>query len=251
MIRLLFARRWWWTTLIVIAGIGVAIRLGFWQLDRHAQRQAVINQVQTVQAMPVLDLNQIPIPDNLDVMEFRQVTVRGEYDFEHQLALRNQVRARMSGTDPGIALVTPLLLSDGKAVLVERGWIPLEYSSPASWRQFDEPGLVQVDGIIRLSLERGEMGSALQDPTLTPGQSRLDLWNFVNLPRIQQQIPYPILNVYIQQAPGTDPESLPYRLMEQPDLDPGTHVGWALQWFFYAGLLFFGYPIWLKKQKAS
>jgi surfeit locus 1 family protein len=250
MIRLLFARRWWWTTLIVLAGIGVAVRLGFWQLDRHAQRQAVIRQEQTVQAMPVLDLNQSALPANLQDMEYRQVTVRGQYDFDNQLALRNQVRARMSGTDPGIALVTPLLLSGGKAVLVERGWIPLDYSTPSSWRQFDEPGLVQVDGIIRLSLEKGEMGSSLQDPTLSPGQTRLDMWNFINLPRIQQQIPYAILNVYIQQAPGTDAETLPFPLMEQPDLDPGTHIGWALQWFFYAGLLFFGYPIWLKKQKT-
>jgi surfeit locus 1 family protein len=249
MIRLLFSRRWWWTTLIVIAGIGVAVRLGFWQLSRHAQRQAVIRQVQSVQAMPILDLNQSPFADNLQDMEFRQVTVRGQYDFDNQLALRNQVRARMSGTDPGIALVTPLLISDGKAVLIERGWIPLDYSSPASWRQFDEPGLVQVDGIIRLSLEKGEMGSALVDPTLTPGQFRLDVWNFINLPRIQQQIPYPILDIYIQQAPGTNPGSLPFRLMEQPDLDPSTHIGWALQWFFFAGLLLIGYPIWLKKQK--
>jgi surfeit locus 1 family protein len=248
MLQLLFSRRWWWTTLIVIAGIGLAIRLGIWQLDRHAQRQAFISQVMSVQAMPLLDLNQSPLPADLDQMEYRQVTVTGEYDFEHQVALRNQVRARMSGTDPGIALVTPLSLPGGQAVLVERGWIPLAYTTPTSWRQFDEPGLVHVDGILRLSMEKGEMGSALLDPTLSPGQTHLDFWNFMNLPRLQQQIPYPILNVYIQQAPGTDPETLPFRLMEQPDLDPGTHIGFALQWFFYAGLLFFGYPIWLKKQ---
>ncbi len=111
-------------------------------------------------------------------------------------------------------------------------------------------GTVSLKGIIRLSMEKGEMGSALIDPTLSPGQTRLDFWNFVNLTRLQDQLPYPILNVYIQQAPGSDLESLPYRLMEQPDLDPGAHIGFALQWFFYAGLLFFGYPIWLKKQKA-
>jgi surfeit locus 1 family protein len=248
MLRLLFARRWWWTTLIVIAGIGISIRLGFWQLDRNSQRLAFISHIQAMQVIPVLDLNQSPLPANLEEMEYRLVTATGEYDFEHQVALRNQVRARMSGTDPGVALVTPLLLSDGYAVLVERGWIPLEYASPASWRQFDEPGMVQVDGILRRSMEKGEMGSALLDPTLTPSQTHLDMWNFMNLPRLQQQIPYPILNVYIQQAPGTDPETLPYRLMEQPDLDPGAHVGFALQWFFYAGLLFVGYPIWLKKQ---
>lgn len=251
MLKLLFGRRWWWTTLIVIAGIGVAIRLGFWQLDRHSQRQAFISHIQSVQSKPALDLSLRPIPSELENMEYRRVIVSGEYDFDHQVVLRNQVRARMSGTDPGVALLTPLIMADGHAVLVERGWIPLEYNTPLSWRQFDEPGLVQVDGIIRLSMERSELGSALIDPTLAPGETRLDAWNFVNLPRLQAQIPYPILAVYIQQAPGANPESLPYRLMEQPDLDPGAHIGFALQWFFYAGLLFVGYPIWLKKQRTK
>src|SRR4030065_1089749 len=251
MFRLMFPRRWWWPTLIVIAGICVAIRLGFWQLDRNSQRQASISHIKAMQALPVLDLDLRPFPPNLETMEFRQVTVTGVYDFNHQVGLRNQVRARMSGTDPGIALITPLILADGQAILVERGWIPLEYSTPASWRKFDQPGTVSLDGIIRLSLEKAEMGSALIDPTLAPGETQLDFWNFVNLPRLQEQLPYSVLNVYIQQAPGTDLESLPYRLMEQPDLDPGAHIGFALQWFFYAGLLFFGYPVWVKEQKIK
>jgi len=251
MFRLLFSRRWWWTTLIVLVGIGLTIRLGFWQLDRHTRRQAYISQVEAMQAMPVLDLSLRPIPSDLESMEYRQVSASGKYDFEHQVALRNQVRPRMTGTDPGIALVTPLILSDGQAVLVERGWIPLDYSTPASWRQFDEPGTVSLEGILRSSMDKGEIGNALLDPTLTPGQFRLDLWNFMNLSRLQAQLPYPILSVYIQQSPGSNLETLPYRLMEQPDLDPGTHVGFAAQWFFYAGLLFFGYPIWLKNQKTK
>jgi surfeit locus 1 family protein len=251
MLRLLFSRRWWWTTLIVIAGIGLAIRLGIWQLDRNTTRQASISHIQAAQAMPVLDLAQHPLPPDLETMEYRQVNARGSYDFDHQIALRNQVRSRMSGTDPGYALVTPLILPGGEAVLVERGWIPLDYNTPESWRQFDEPGTIHLTGILRLSLEKGELGRILVDPTLTPGQTRLDFWNFINLPRLQEQMPYAILKVYIQQAPGENLEDLPYRLMEAPNLDPGAHVGFAIQWFFYAGLLFFGYPIWLKKQKVK
>jgi surfeit locus 1 family protein len=251
MFRLIISRRWWWTTLIVLAGIAVAIRLGFWQLDRNAQRQALISHIQAMQALPVLDLNLRPIPANLVDMEYRQVSVSGVYDFDHQVVLRNQVRARMSGTDPGVALVTPLILTDGQAVLVERGWIPLEYNTPASWRKFDEPGTVDLTGIIRLSMEKGELGSALLDPTLSPGETRLDFWNFINLTRLQEQFPYRLLSVYIQQAPGSNLDSLPFRLMEKPDLDPGDHIGFALQWFFYAALLFFGYPVWLTKQKTK
>jgi len=251
MLRLLFSRRWWWTTLLVLAAIGVTIRLGFWQLDRNAQRQADITRVQAAINLPVLDLNLRPLPAELESMEYRQVVATGVYDFDHQVALRNQVRSRMLGTDPGVALLTPLLLPDGGAVMVQRGWIPLDYKTPASWKQFDEPGMVRVNGIIRLSLEKGEVGKSLLDPTLSPGEARLEFWNFVNLERLQEQLPFSILPVYIQQAPGSDPESLPYRQLEQPDLDPGAHVGFALQWFFYAGLLIIGYPIWLMRQKVK
>lgn len=237
--------------MIVILAIGVATRLGIWQLDRNQQRLASVRHTKTVLAMPVLDLNSRPLPNDLASMEFRQVTATGKYDFVYQVALRNQVRSRMSGTDPGLALLTPLILSDGLAVLVERGWIPLEYNNPTSWRQFDEPGTVTLTGTLRLSLEQGELGKALADPTLRPNETQLDYWNFVNLTRLQEQIPYPILQVYIQQAPGANPDTLPYRLEEQPELDPGAHIGFALQWFFYAGLLLFGYPIWLRNQKLK
>ncbi len=251
MFRLLFNHRWWWTTLIVVAGIGITIRLGVWQLSRNTQRQAVISQIETMQAMPVLDLNQAGVPADLNMMEYRMVTATGRFDFEHQVALRNQTRERMTGTDPGIALVTPLILDNGQVVMVERGWIPLDYTTPAAWRQFDEPGTVSVQGMLRASMEKAEMGTVLPDPTLSPGQQGLDEWNFMNLRRIQQQLPYPIMSMYIQQAPGSDPDSLPYRLMKQPDLDPGDHISFAIQWFFLTGLLIFGYPVWLKKQRAD
>jgi len=251
MFKMMFSRRWWWTTLIVLAGIGLTIRLGFWQLDRHEQRQSRIGHITAVQELPVLDLNMDPLPTNLETMEYRQVTATGEYDFDHQVALRNQVRPRMTGNDPGFTLITPLLLEDGSAVMVERGWIPKEYDTASKWRQFDEPGTVRVAGVIRISMEKGEMGSALVDPTLAPGESRLDTWNFVNLPRLQEQVPYPILDIYIEQAPGVISESLPFRQQVPPDLDPGAHIGFALQWFFYAALLIFGYPVWLKKQRPA
>jgi surfeit locus 1 family protein len=121
---MMFSSRWWWSTLIVIAGIGLAIRLGFWQIDRNAQRQASVNQIRAIQSMPILVLDQAPIPQDIEGMEYRQVVATGKFDFEHQVALRNQVRSRMTGTDPGYALVTPLILSNGWVVLVERGWIP-------------------------------------------------------------------------------------------------------------------------------
>ena len=247
----MFSRRWWWTTLIVILGIGLAIRLGIWQLDRNTDRRSNVRHIQALKNLPSLNLNILPIPDDFSEMEYRHVTVSGTYDFEHQVALRNQVWTQSWGDESGYALLTPLILSDGRAVMIERGWIPSHYDSRATWQQFNEPGPVTIDGIIRLPMKKGEMGGGVPDPTLAPGETGLDFWNFVNLSRLQQQMPYPLLDVYIQEAPSINPETLPYRWLSQPDLSTGAHIGFALMWFFYAGLLLFGYPRWLKKQKSN
>jgi surfeit locus 1 family protein len=246
MFKLMFSRTWLATTFLILVGMAGTIRLGFWQLDRLEQRQEFNAHLRAMQVAPALSLNQEEFSDDLAEMEYRQVRAFGSYDFEHQVAIRNQVWTQSWGNEPGYALLTPLLLPNGAAVLVERGWIPAEYQSPASWRQFDEPGSVNVEGIIRLPRVKGEMGGGVPDPTLAPGQSHLDFWNFVNIERIQEQMPYPLLGIYIQQAPIASQDSLPYRYLPEIEISEGSHLGYALQWFFFASLLFFGYPIYLK-----
>jgi surfeit locus 1 family protein len=180
-------------------------------------------------------------------MEYRPAIATGYFDFENQVVIRNQVWIQSWGNEIGYSLLTPLLLQNGQAVLVQRGWIPLTYDTPLSWRNFDQPGEVSIQGIIRLPLEKGEMGGGVPDPTLIPGQDGLFFWNYTNLKRIQQQLPYEILPIYIQQAPVTEEEILPYRSIPRLELTDGAHLGYALQWFFYALLLIFGYPIFIRK----
>jgi surfeit locus 1 family protein len=247
MLRLMFSRRWWWTTLLVVAGIGVVIRLGFWQLGRYAENRAYNAHLDAMQAATPLVLSTANASSDLTGMEYRAVQVTGTYDFAHQVAIRNQVWTQSWGDDMGYALLTPLVLADGRAVLVERGWIPLKDNTPASWSRYDQPGTLTVTGVLRLPA-RPEMGGE-QDPTPAPGESGLDFWNLVNIPRLQEQIPSPLLPVYIQQAPDPSQTGLPYRDSPVPDpADDGTNLGYALVWFSFAILLFFGYPLYLRKQ---
>ncbi len=248
LVRLMFSRRWWWTTLLVIVAAAVMVRLGLWQIDRHQQRQAFNAHVRSMQDAPPLVLDGRTPPADLIDMEYRAAQAVGTYDFERQVAIRNQVWTQSWGDETGYALLTPLVLEDGLAVLVERGWIPSQYATPDSWRQFDEPGVVTVEGVIRLPLSEGEMGS-VQDPTLAPVQAGLDFWNFVNIDRLEQQIPYPLLAVYIECAPDESQVSPPYCAAPVLDLSEGTHLGYAAQWFLYTALLLFGYPVYLRKQR--
>ena len=239
----MFSRKWIITTLLVLAGGAFCVRLGIWQLDRLEQRRAFNAHVENMWATEPLMLDGRSSED-LTTMEYRAVTVSGRFDFENQVALRNRYFQNVYGYH----LLTPLLLDDGSAVLVDRGWIPADGNdSPAAWRVYDQPGSVTIQGQIRLGQAKPDLGG-IPDPTLTPGQTRLDFWNIVNLERIQAQVPYPLLDVFIQ--PDVDPDDLEPPVPYQPEIEltEGPHLGYAGQWFTFATILVLGYPFYLRKQ---
>lgn len=242
-LKKMFSRGWLFTTLLVLAGTAVCARLGIWQLDRLDQRRAFNTQVETMRAADLLDLNQ-ELPSDINSMEWRSVALTGEYDFENQVVIRNQY----NGNQYGYHIITPLLF-DGGAVLVDRGWIPADgNSTPGDWRKYDEIGPQNVIGQIRIGQAQPIIGG-VADPELSSDQTRMDAWNNLNLERIAQQIPYPILTVYVQ--PNTEEATSAPPIAFQPivELTEGSHFGYALQWFTFATILFVGYPFYLRKQK--
>ncbi len=242
--RKMFSCRWILTTLLVILGAAICARLGIWQLDRLAQRRVFNSHVFAMQALPPLNL---PSQDDLTKMEYRAAQASGTYDFANQVAIRNQ----FNGNEYGYHLLTPLHLSDGETILVDRGWIPADGNSTrADWSKYDQPGQVTVSGVIRLSDTEPTFGGAV-DPPLAPGQTRLDFWVYVNLDRISKQMPYPILPVYLQLNPNPNQTDPPIPFQPTLDLTEGPHQGYAIQWFSFATLLLIGYPFYLRKQNVA
>ena len=230
-------------------GLLLTLRLGFWQLDRMKQQDDTNTHLKEVADMPVLNLAEDLTGIDLPGMEFRSVVASGDMDYSRQVAIRNQVWVQTWGNEMGFNLLTPLILENGEAILVERGWIPMNYDTPAVWQLFNGPKHVEVHGIIRKPAQKGELGGGVPDPTLQPGQAGLYYWNYVNIQRIQEQLPYPLLPVYIQEAPGSGQLTLPYASLTGLELSDNTHLGYAIQWFLYAALLLFGYPYYIRKNK--
>ena len=139
--------------LLVFAGTAFCIRMGIWQLDRLEQRRAFNSQVESMRAAEMLDLNQ-NLPADISAMEWRAVTVTGEYDFENQVALRNQY----NGDQYGYHLITPLLFSGGLFWLTAAGSPLTEIPPLHDWRKYDEAGQVTVTGQIRLGQEKPAFG---------------------------------------------------------------------------------------------
>ncbi len=240
----MFQRKWLLATLFVFAGTALCIRLGIWQLDRLQQRHAFNAQYESARAAPALDLNQEQ-PDDVKSMEWRAVKVTGEYDFANQIALRNQY----NGNQYGYHLLTPLHF-DGKAVLVDRGWIPADGNSASlDWHKYDETGTVEVSGQIRLGQAKPAFGG-VADTLPAPGE-KLEIWNNADIEHIAAQMPYPILPVYIQPAANAADTEPPIPFQPEVEITEGPHMGYALQWFTFATILFVGYPIYLRKQEKG
>lgn len=246
-IKLIFSRRWILTTILVMAAMGVMVRLGIWQLDRLEKRRVFNARVQAQIQQPPLELAGETPETDLTKMEYREVLVTGEYDHSQEIAIRNQ----HWGNQWGVHLVTPLLIAGTEqAVLVDRGWIPAEDFQSGNWSQFAEPGPVEVHGVIRYSQAKADYGNR-SDPTPAPGEGPLKAWNFVNIERISEQIPYPLLPVYVQQTPDPAWTKLPYRDQPELKLTEGPHQGYAIQWFTFAALLGIGYPFFIRRQEKG
>jgi len=227
--------------LLVLVAVGVMIRLGLWQLDRLEQRRAFNARVTAQLEQPPLTLAADTLTSDLTSMEYRAVVVTGEYDHSQEVVLRNQVW----NYQPGFHILTPLVIAGtDQAVLVNRGWIPAEDGTLENRGKYAEPGVVQVRGMIRASRSRPDFGG-VADPPPVPGEM-LYAWNNVNVTRIDQQVPYPLLPIYIQQAPDPAWNRLPYRDLPTLELNEGSHLGYAIQWFLFATILALGYPLYVR-----
>jgi len=237
-VKKIFSRAWILATLLVFAGTAFCIRMGIWQLDRLEQRREFNAQVETMRAAELLNLNQ-NLPADISSMEWRAVTVTGKYDFENQIALRNQ----FNGAEYGYHIITPLRFTGG-AVLVNRGFIPADgNSTPSDWRKYDEAGAVTVTGQIRLGQGKPAFGG------VADAEGKLDVWNNLDVNRIAAQSPYRLLPVFVQPNEVEGDEIPPIAFQPEVELTEGPHFGYALQWFSFATILFFGYPFYLRKQQ--
>jgi surfeit locus 1 family protein len=239
-LKLLFGGRRWISTLLVLLAMAVMIRLGFWQINRLHQRQARNAETARLIALPPLDLERESLPADPEV-RYRRATVSGTFDLSQQVALKIQ----NFGAAAGIHLVAPLVLDNGQAVLVDRGWIPDELSDPAEWAQFDVAGTVTVTGYLRPSETlRPRSGAATATP-LPGGQAA---WYRVDVGAIQRQMPYELLPVYVLQSPGPEGNvELPYRTDPEFDLSDGSHLGFAWQWWIFALVAGWGYVAYISR----
>ncbi|MFI5707752.1 SURF1 family protein [Kribbella sp. NPDC051620] len=232
--RRLMNVRWIATALVILLLSGVCVELGRWQLHRLDARKARNEVTRTNLAAPAAPLSEIVGPQRVigEQHDWRTAVVTGRYDAAKQVVMRY----RNINDRPGFEIVTPLLLSDGSAVLVDRGFLPKQGGELAPSSIPAAPsGEVTVTGRLR----RSERGGHTNGGTPDNGTARL-----INGPDFAPVLGLTLYDGYLtveQQVPAADPA---FGGLPGPEIDDGPHFFYALQWFFFAllaigGLIYF------------
>ncbi len=225
--------RWWLAHLLVVCLAGAFLTLGSWQLGRWEDRK-LDNLVLTAR----LGADPEPLEELLAAagtdpssLEYRRATVRGEFQPASEVLVRSQVNNGVAG----FHVVTPLVMASGEAVLVNRGWVPLEMDTvpnPAT----PPIGEVEIGGWLRQSEERTAQGG-------TPDENRTV--TRVDISVIASGLSWATVPLYLVQEAPLDSRALP---ISEPDLDDeGPHLAYAIQWFAFAAIGVVGYLFLLRR----
>lgn len=211
-----------WAVLATAIALAAFVSLGYWQLGRAREKQALIESFiagnQTTVDATGLGFDELA--------RYQHVRLRGTYDATRQILLDNMPSTRTGR--PGFRVLTPLERADGKGwLLVDRGWVPLGATREALPDVSVEAGERLVMGRLdRLPIPGVRLGAAT-----APGAQG---W-----PRVMN---FPVQGD-VEAALGTEVESrivlldpdLPggYEREWRPSLGfgPERHLGYAIQWF--------------------
>ena len=237
-----FARRPKWIAghLIAVIAIVVFVNMGFWQLRRLSERQEFNTRLTVRTEAAAVDLGDAVAQYGLDPdeLELRLVDAAGEYQTGEEVILL----ARSFNGVSGHHVLTPLYLDDDRALIVDRGWVPVDLGTPGLANHAAPTGAVTVRGVLRPTEVRGSFGPTIPPDGIVTQVPRVDL------ERLQQQISGELFPVYIQlveQNPA-QPGELP-RLVPLPEPSEGPHRAYAVQWFLFAVVTAVGYPVLLRR----
>lgn len=223
----------------VLALAVLFVRLGLWQLDRLEERRAENAVGESRLDTPAVDVGELLAGDaNPEELRYRPVTATGEFDPDHEVLIRSQVYRG----NAGFHVITPLLLEDGEAILVNRGWVPLGFDQVPVSQAPPPAGLVTVEGWLSTTQTRPILGR--EEP-----EGGLAVMSRVDLHRIGAQLPYPVAGMYVVgMGERTDPP-IP---VDPPDFaDEGPHLAYAVQWFAFAVIGVVGYYFLLRRRSGG
>ncbi len=232
--KLAFTRRWFGYLGAAIVFAIACVLLSNWQVAR-------LNEAHAANVLVERNFNDDPTPlaevlpkltsygANL---EWKQVSMSGTYLLDDQLLVRN----RPLDGNPGFEVLTPLLLSDGRVFVVDRGYVPTGTTQDRP-NSVPAPASTHVSVVVRLQPTEPIDGSG------TPPAGEIGT---IHLPTVAKLVDRPTFTraygLMVSESPAAAVNPMP---QPEPTLDEGLHISYAIQWILFGimGFVGLGYAI--------
>ena len=252
-----------WIALILLGVVAmVCVMLGRWQLERAEQRREVAAILEAGRRAPPVSL--VPNIADSELRAWRPAQAKGRWRSEWSVLLDNR---NLEGR-PGLWLAMPLMLDKDTAVLVLRGWFerPIANRLVTNIPTTNLPVKIEGELAVRVprlfelwtseanavvNLPKGWTGtiqprSSEVDPELLPRLQNLDLAIYAQITGIK------FLPTVLMQTAGGDSDGLK-RVWPEPSVDADKNVGYAMQWFGFAGIVLIAFlvVVWRRLRRSQ
>ena len=133
-----------WPTVLTGFILFCLLALGFWQIHRLEWKLGLIAQIEERAFMVPAELEDLP-ELFYDELEYQSVQITGTFNNDKEMTLYS---IGPNG-EPGYDLYTPLSISDGWTVIVNRGWVPEKLKSKIDRPQTLVDSEITVEGLLR------------------------------------------------------------------------------------------------------
>ena len=207
---------------VILCLLYLLISLGMWQLDRSDEKKALLDQQSQRSKDKIVQLT-LHSAGRAEELRYREVKASGKYDRDHQFLIDNQVVEGKAG----YFVMTPFLLSDSSwAVLVNRGWVPVNQDRSILPEVFFDVDDTSITGRINNFPSVGYKLKGAEIPT--------DGWpsvvQVIDKALLEKRLGYPLFPFQVQL--GKDQKNGYWReWRSRVTMTPEKHKAYAFQWF--------------------
>ena len=214
-----------WATLLTAVAVAAFVSLGWWQVGRAREKQALVESFARGTQTSVELLADIAIDD---LPRYQHLRAEGHYEPAYQVLLDNM--PSQSGR-PGYRILTPFRRQGSdRLLLVDRGWVPLGASREA----LPAIGVTAEHRAVSGRLDQLPVPGVRVGAATAPGdESWPRVMNFPRQSDLEQALGSPVESRILLLDPAA-PDG--YERVWRPSVGfgPERHLGYAIQWFALA-----------------
>lgn len=216
----------WGMTVLAAAGCALFVALGLWQWKKGVRREAEW-------AAFARGADPAVVLDSRDVMQFprfQHVRVTGSFEGAHQFLLNNEIH---NGED-GYRVLTPFTLTDGRTLLVDRGWVPFTgYQSRLPDVRLDMPAKATLTGRLD-DLPAGGLSFGKRAPSAGAGWPKVT--TFPSMRQLERALGRRLEPRILLLDPAM-PDGY-VRQWTPPGMAPLRNMAYGIQWWMFAATAF-------------